>query len=188
MRQIFIGVLAVVLFCTAVPSRLLAAEWAGKVLACGTHPATTSLGLSILQEGGYEVYYVHHFGAEFAPIHLGVLTGYDIEQLQILKDHALAMGQIVSVQFTTEECNVGNRNQLSCRSDRVLQIGDLTVQGVRWNSYAETKIDHKGEAYKYQRFALSYGQKKGFVTNFYNMPMEFSDSECEFFNDKVTAP
>lgn len=141
--------------------------------SCATYHLTTSYAL-IEHTDSFELQVMHHNGAEFMPIHQGLITAYD---LTLLKEKAALfqkMGTRYAITFKKEKCSNTN-DEWSCSKNEPLTIGDLDVKSLFFSLSKLLVIHSMGQTeYKEARFSIVVGN------NSYTIPMQYTSDNCTF--------
>lgn len=98
---------------------------------------TTSFSLHKVKSGDFELTLNHHNGVEFAPIHKGIITSYDIKHLVNKSEVFKGLGANYKIIFKSGECNF-RENYLSCSSNKKMKVNDLNVKSFSFSLVKES--------------------------------------------------
>ncbi|MBY0386296.1 hypothetical protein K2X05_14155 [bacterium] len=142
--------------------------------SCATDHLTTSFAL-IENKDSFELQVMHHNGVDFIPIHLGLITAYDLTYLKEVGDLFKKMGAHYTIQFKKENCTNSN-NEWSCSKNEVQTIGTLDVKSLFFSLSKSLLISSIGQTeYRNANVSIVVG------SNSYTIPMQYSAENCVFY-------
>jgi len=120
---------------------------------------------------------VHVFGAGNAPIHNGVITMNDLPYLKAKGEVIQKLGDQFVVKFKKSNCQKFGDGLFSCAFSEEVEINGTKIEGY---SFATREMNSKVYDYNFKSrqvvFSFLYESMS------YDMPMDFSETECQFKN------
>lgn len=140
---------------------------------CATDPLSTSYSL-IENENGFELQFVHHNGIEFLPVHEGLITAADLQEIGRKAKILAKTGARGSIFFAKSDCTI-NGHEWTCTLAGQSRIGNLDVQDMQL-------------AIRERRLVTRLGDWPGFALDLsfsvdgegLRIPMIYDASDCVF--------
>ncbi|HRO67809.1 MAG TPA: hypothetical protein PL182_09625 [Pseudobdellovibrionaceae bacterium] len=141
---------------------------------CATGPLTATYALFDTDDGGYKLHLVNHEGAQFVPIHEGLITAYDLKFLAKKADLFQKLGDRFVFSFQKGECSL-KKEEWSCFREGSFRIGELDVENVSFH-LKKKKVETTLIVYESYRALFSFRVgNEGFT-----IPMEYGKADCQF--------
>ena len=142
---------------------------------CQTEFPTTSMLFAPTDDGQYRLRVTHHNGEKFAPIHKGIITSNDLENLVRKGQLIQQMGTEYSIDFEAEDCSLVDPklNEVVCYKRTPTTLGSLTLQSLSFHNYQKVSRLFGKE---FKTFVMSVGmthQNRGM-----SVDMDYTPGDC----------
>ncbi len=156
---------------------LMSSAFAMPDFQCITGVPTTS---AIVQKDGDKVWFefIHHNGVNFAPIHAGIITGYDLPFISEKGQLLAKMGNSIRVPFELLNCKVHEEGNYHCFNNKPLTIGTLDVSSYGFFTH-QTKSFLLGTTFSEFNFKFYVRTTKGESLES-EMNYDLNSRDCDF--------
>lgn len=149
---------------------------------CATEPLSTSYSL-IENDSNFELQFVHHNGLAFLPVHDGLITAFDLPEIERKTKIFSRLGERGSIFFEKSQCSSVGR-EWTCTKEGDLKVGDLETKNLQVTIRERRVITRRVD---YKSYTLDLSFRVG--GEGLRVPMEYHESACTFHDaDKGTQP